>query len=561
MKATINLKPDGAAAAIKYAVIYARYSSSSQQEQSIDGQLRICNEYAARMGYKVINEYVDRAKTGTNTNRPAFQNMIADSSKGQFQAVIVYMVDRFARSKEDSVVYKATLRRNGVKVLSATEQIGDTDEGYLVEGLLEMFAEQYSTKLSKRVKNGLVETRAKGNFTGGYSLIGFKSIPAAVTHGRGTDHKVVIDEEKAPIIRYAFEAYANGVPKKKIIDEMNRRGWRTNKGNKFTINSLGAALRNRKYIGEYYFNGEKVDGYPVLIDPAVFERVQQRLDANKHAPATQKAEVEYILYGKAYCGHCGANMVGVSGTSKTGARHHYYACAVKYKHHTCNKKNENKEQLEAFIVENVRDYITIKSSAERIADLVLAEYSRFLHSGTVKEFEAQIKGIDKQIEDIVDLLASGSVTNAAVIKKLDEKANDLTLQKEAIEAELAKLRLAIAIPHTKADIIGYLSAFAAGSIDDPDYRRRIIDRLINTIFVYDDKVLVYFNILDDRHITFDMLPDLPQGDFGEDPPPDGDSCAASGVRILSATPRQSASNKNPAYLVFESGRLGLLILK
>lgn len=536
MYTATTLKPNGGdVTAAKYAVIYARYSSSSQQEQSIDGQLRICKEYAQRMGYKVINEYVDRAKTGTNTNRPAFQNMIADSEKKQFQVVLVYMVDRFARSKEDSVVYKAMLRRNGVKVLSATEQIGETDEGYLVEGLLEMFAEQYSTKLSRRVKNGMIETRAKGNFTGGYSLIGFKSVPAAVTHGRGTDHKIVIDEEKAPIIRYVFEAYADGVPKKKIIEELNRRGWKTNTGGKFTINSLGAALRNRKYIGEYYFNNEKIDGYPVLIDPEVFQRVQARLDANKHAPATQKAKVEYLLYGKAFCGHCGANMVGVSGTGKHGDKHYYYACATKYKLHTCKKKNELKDKLETWIVDNVKQYITLKESASRVADLVLAEYSRFLNTGSVKELERQIAGIDKQIDKISDLMIDGA-DNAAVVKKLNEKANDLTLQREVQDAELAKLRLAIAMPHSKDDIINYLAEFAKGTPEDPEYRRRIIDRLINTIFIYDDQILVYFNILDDRHITFDMLPDLQDAEVSIDNTnpatiPDGNS---NGVRILSA---------------------------
>ena len=530
-----TLKPNGGEiTAAKYAVIYARYSSSSQTEQSIDGQLRYCKEYAQRQGYTVINEYVDRAKTGTNTNRPAFQNMIADSEKHQFQAVLVYMVDRFARSKEDSVVYKAMLRRNGVRVLSATEQIGETDEGYLVEGLLEMFAEQYSTKLSRRVKNGMIETRAKGNFTGGYSLIGFKSVPAATTHGRGTDHKVVIDEEKAPIIRYVFEAYADGVPKKKIVEELNRRGCKTNTGGKFTINSLGAALRNRKYIGEYYFNNEKIDGYPVLIDPELFQRVQARLDKNKHAPATQKAKIEYLLYGKAFCGHCGANMVGVSGTGKHGDKHYYYACATKYKQHTCTKKNELKDKLETWIVDNVKQYVTLKESASRIADLVLAEYERFLNTGTVKELERQSAGIDKQIDKITDLLIS-SADIPAVVKNLNEKAKDLSLQKDVIEAELAKFRLAIAMPHSKADIINYLAEFSKGTPEDPECRRRIIDRLINTIFIYDDQILVYFNILDDRHITFDMLPDLQDVEVSIDNTnpatiPDGNS---NGVRILS----------------------------
>lgn len=480
----------------KNAVIYARYSSSSQTEQSIEGQLHKCHDFAQHNGYTVINEYIDRGKTGTNANRPAFQNMVNDSEKGLFSAIIVYMVDRFARSKEDSVLYKALLRRNGVKVLYAEEQIGDTDEGYLIEGLLEMFAEQYSTKLSKRVKHGLIETRAKGNFTGGNLLIGHKVI----------DHKIIIDEERAPIIRYVFEQYADGVPIKKIIEEMNKRGWRTNKGNKFTINSLQNALRNKKYIGEYYFDGEKVSGYPAIIDKELFNRVQNRLDQNKRAPATQKAKVEYLLYGKAFCGYCFSNMVGVSGRGRNGEKHYYYTCATKYKQHTCNKKTEQKEALEVNIVSYVKNYISDQENAYHLADMVLQEYKRYITSTRVSDVERLLKEIDKQLDDIVDTLLSAK--NALLIQKLDEKANDLEQQKKVLDKELSKLKLALALPHSRDDIVNYLQMFADGDPNDIEYRRKIINRLLKAVYIYDNQFLVYLNIIDGQNIAFDKLPDL-----------------------------------------------------
>ena len=483
---------------IKHAVIYARYSSSSQTEQSIDGQLRVCNEYAERLGYKVINEYVDRAKTGTNTNRPAFQNMIADSEKGQFQAVIVYMVDRFARSKEDSVIYKAQLRRNGVKVLSASEQISDSDEGYLIEGLLEMFAEQYSTKLSKRVKLGLQESVRNGNFTGGIILYGYKV----------ENKKVVIDKEKAPIIRYAFEQYAKGVPKKVIVNDLNTQGHRTNRGGKFTINSFQNTLSNKKYIGETYFNGVLLDeGYPQIIDNALFDKVQNKLAQNKRTPAATGETVNFMLYGKAYCGNCGSNMVGVSGTGKVGTRHYYYACSTRYKLKTCDKKYEGKIRLEDWIIENVQKYILSKESAELIADRVLEEYARFINTGSVNELQKRIKSIDKKLDNIVEIMMAGT-KNPDIINKLDEKANDLTLEREVVEAELSKMMLAVNLPHTKEDIIKYFEMFSQGSYLDKDYQMRIIDRIINSIFIYDDKILIYFNVLNDKHVSFDMIPDL-----------------------------------------------------
>lgn len=481
----------------KNAVIYARYSSSSQTGQSIEGQLHKCHAFAERNGYTVINEYIDRGKTGTNANRPAFQNMITDSEKGLFSVIIVYMVDRFARSKEDSVLYKALLRRNGVKVLYAEEQIGDTDEGYLIEGLLEMFAEQYSTKLSKRVKHGLVETRAKGNFTGGNLLIGYKVV----------DHKVVVDEERAPIIQEVFEKYADGVAMKIIVDELNKRGIRTNKGGKFTINSMQNALRNKKYIGEYYFNDENVGGYPAIIDKELFNKVQARINQNKHAPATQKAKVEYLLYGKAFCGCCGSNMVGISGRGRHGEKHYYYACSKKYKAHTCNKKSEVKDNLEIAIASHVKNYLCVKENAYQIADLVLVEYKRYITSSRVSDVERKLKDIDQQLDDIVDTMIANN-KNATILKKLNEKADDLTQQKEFLESELAKLKLALALPHSRDDIVNHLLMFADGDPNDFEYRRKIITRLVKAVYLYDDKFLLYFNLIDGQDVAFKNIADI-----------------------------------------------------
>ncbi len=105
-------------------IIYARYSSASQNEQSIEGQLKVCYDFAERNGYKVIGEYIDRAISGTGAeNRPEFQRMIADSAKRQFQAVLVYQLDRFARNRYDSATCKAKLKKNCVRVLSARENI------------------------------------------------------------------------------------------------------------------------------------------------------------------------------------------------------------------------------------------------------------------------------------------------------------------------------------------------------------------------------------------------------------------------------------------------------
>ena len=134
------------------AVNYARYSSHAQTEQSIEGQLRDCYEYAKSNNLNVVAEYIDRATTGTNDNRAEFQRIIKDSDKQLFDTVICYKIDRFSRNKYDSVVYKTRLKKNGVKIHYSRENIPDGPEGIILESLLEGMAEFYSAELSQKIR-------------------------------------------------------------------------------------------------------------------------------------------------------------------------------------------------------------------------------------------------------------------------------------------------------------------------------------------------------------------------------------------------------------------------
>ena len=172
-------------------VIYARYSSDKQTEQSIEGQLRECYEFAKRNEYVVIGEYIDRALTGTSDKRPEFLKMIEDSKKKIFNYVLVYQLDRFARNRYDSATYKAKLKKNGIRVLSARENISDDASGVLVEGMLESMAEYFSKELSQKVTRGMKETIMKGNWTGGKITYGYNIV----------DKKYVINKEQSNIVK------------------------------------------------------------------------------------------------------------------------------------------------------------------------------------------------------------------------------------------------------------------------------------------------------------------------------------------------------------------------
>ena len=195
---------------MKKAVIYARYSSDNQSEQSIEGQIRVCNEYAERNNIMIIDSYIDRAMSGTNDRRPEFQRMISDSSKKEWDYVIVYKLDRFSRDKYETVVHRKTLRDNGVKLMSAMENIPDSPEGIILEGLLESMNQYFSAELSQKTKRGMRENRIKGYSQGGKTLYGY----------RVENKKIVIDEEEAAVLRYMFERYDAGSYVKDIVDRV-----------------------------------------------------------------------------------------------------------------------------------------------------------------------------------------------------------------------------------------------------------------------------------------------------------------------------------------------------
>lgn len=134
---------------MKTAAVYARYSSDNQTEQSIEGQLRVCEEYAQRNGIVIVDTYIDRAMTGTNDNRPDFRRMIKDSAKKSWDFILVYKLDRFSRNKYETAIHKKTLKDNGVKVLSAMENIPETPEGIILESLLEGFKRSNGHNKSK----------------------------------------------------------------------------------------------------------------------------------------------------------------------------------------------------------------------------------------------------------------------------------------------------------------------------------------------------------------------------------------------------------------------------
>ena len=284
------------------AVIYARYSSDNQREESIEGQLRECTAFADKNGITVLRHYIDRAVSAKTDNRPEFQNMIKDSGKKLFDMIIVWKLDRFARNRYDSARYKAQLKKNGVKVVSATEVISDGAEGIILESMLEGFAEYYSVDLSEKVVRGMTDNALKCMFNGGTLPMGYLI---------DADQHFQIDPVTAPYILDAFKRYDEGATMTEIRDWLNEQGMKNIRGNPLTYNSVQQLLKNRRYIGEYQYREIIVpDGIPAIVPLDLFERVQAKMAKNKKAAARHKAEDDYLLTTKLFCGYCGANLCG-----------------------------------------------------------------------------------------------------------------------------------------------------------------------------------------------------------------------------------------------------------
>jgi len=273
------------------AVIYARYSSDSQREESIDGQIRECTGFAEKKGITVLDIYIDRALSAKTDNRPQFQKMIKDSAKRKFDIIIVWKLDRFARNRYDSARYKNTLKKNNVRVVSATENISGGSEGILLESVLEGMAEYYSAELAEKVTRGLTENALKCKFNGGTVPIGYVI---------NKEQMFEIDPVKAPWVLEAFKWYNNGKTIKEIVTLLNAKGLTTSLGTEISINIVTDMLKNRRYIGEYKFQDIlHENGIPQIVPIDLFNNVQEKLQKNKRAAARHKAEDDYLLKDRA----------------------------------------------------------------------------------------------------------------------------------------------------------------------------------------------------------------------------------------------------------------------
>ena len=368
----------------------------------------------------VYGPQVMSAISGKTDDRPDFQRMIEDAPKRQFERVLVWKFDRFARNMFDSVTYKHELKKHGVKVISAMENIGEGDESVLLEAMLEASAEYYSLDLKKKIARGMRESALKGKFVGG-AVPWWCSVNA--------EHKLIVIDERAAIVKEAFARYDSGEGSKSIVDDFAKRGLRSNRGMPVTLSWLLSILKNRKTIGEYTYNGIEIPGgLPVVVDKPLFDRVQERIARKRRTGGGEAtSKTEYLLQGKLFCGLCGSPVTAECGQNRKGVVYNYYACSLKKKKHQCKKANERKDFLEWYVVEQTLDYVLTPDRTDYIAEAIVAEYERQFDKSGIKALEQKIALTEGEIQKTMDLCIQA--TTDAMRKRFMKRCEELDAKK------------------------------------------------------------------------------------------------------------------------------------
>ena len=466
---------------------YGRYSCDRQNEQSIDGQFRVIDEYAKKNGIEIVATYVDKAMSGTNDNRADFQRMLRDSDKKEWEVLLIYKLDRFSRNKYEMAIHRKHLKDNGVKIVSVMENIPDSPEGILLESLLEGINQYYSEELSQKTKRGMNETRLKGNFIGGTINYGY-SLQPVYTEQNGkqvqTATKVIINDDEAAIVRQIFTEYINGKKITEMVTDFFRNGI-LNRGKPFIVDTIYKILRCEKYTGIYRIYGNVYDKiYPPIISIEIFQAAKAKIDANKYGKHTKTARA-YILKGKLFCGFCGRRMYSYAGTSKSGTVFRYYKCSQP---EVCgNKQTVKKDVLETAITKAFEQMLSTESNFNLLVDKILETYNSKLYDTSSLWFaEKELNRVEHSLTNLIAAVENGffSDTTNTRLKELEQRKTEL---KALIAVEKEKE----VKPLTREQVTKYLSY----AITQPS--QTLIDLLVRKAIVKDDTMDIYLKYATD----------------------------------------------------------------
>lgn len=454
------------------AIIYARYSSHNQRDVSIEQQIEACRKHAAELGLTITDTYEDRAISGRTDNRPAFQRMMRDAEDGKFQYVLAWKSNRMGRNMMQAMVNESRLMDCGVKVFYAEEDFDDSAAGRFALRSMMNVNQFYSDNLAEDVRRGLMDNASKC-MANGRQPLGYK---------RGEGGKVVVDEPAAAIVREIYTRIASGEMFMDIARDLNRRGIKTQSGSEWNKSSFKVLCRNERYRGIYIYDDTRIEGgIPPIVDDVLWYKVQEVLKVKKsknrhHCPSDE----DYLLTGKLRCGKCGGYMIGMSGRSKTGDVHHYYACQNRRVGHTCDKKNIRRDVVEPAVAQAIKQYCLTDDAIEWITDQTIAYWEDEDRKLQIDSIENDLSAVQSSISNVMKAIEMGVIT---------ETTRDRLIELERQQTDL-KSKLALAkeeIVHVdRKDLISSLLAFRHGNVHDRAYQEKLFNAFLIAVYVYDD---------------------------------------------------------------------------
>ena len=493
-------------------------------DESIDAQIRAIEEYADKNNIKIVNKFIDRAKSATSDKRPAFQEMIkyCEEDKTGVSMVIVHKLDRFSRDKYDSVKYKQRLKMKGISVISVTEKLDNSPESVILESVIEGMAQYYSANLAREVAKGQRENALKALHNGGDAPLGYDV---------AFDKTYLINEEEAQAVKIIFDMYVNGYSYGNIIDKLNNLGYKTKRGNKFGKNSLHGILSNEKYTGVYVFNKTqrkgvngkrnghkqksedeiiKVEGgMPQIIDKEVFIQAQEMMQKRKKAPGSHKATTLYLLTGLIRCGECGHAMQGNKRKDKYGNDYISYRCGCRKQKRDCKNKEIKRDYLEEFVLTELEKHVLNDEAIPALSKELnkrLKTKSNDNHE-MLNNLRNKLDKVNKEIENILNAIMSGIVNNM-----LKDKLDELEQVKVNLEVKINELSIesneSESINITEDQIRSMFGKFKEFVLTRnlPECKKFISD-YVKEVVVYRDHIEVIFNVvfsfIEDK-ITYDL---------------------------------------------------------
>jgi site-specific DNA recombinase len=487
-----------------FAVVYYRYSSDNQREESIFAQRRVVEEYTQKEGITVIREYIDEAESAKNDDRPNFLQMVDDITSGAITPdyILVHKLNRFARNRYDAAMYRRKFKNHGAKLISVTQPIDDSPEGIILEAMLDAMAEYQSLDLGREAFKGLKENALQGIHTGGVPPLGYNVDKQT--------KKYLLNEQEATIVKLIFGMARTGSSYSVIMEECNRRGYKTKRGKPFGKNSIHDILRNEKYYGTLVFhkrNNDKnshqfrpkedwiiiEDALPVIIPKNEWDEVQKIMDGRKQNRTGPKnrGDRPYILTGKIECGECNGAYVGSRSKGRNGEYYYFYTCSGKKRLKNCSNKDIRKELLENFVLDRLEE-VFAQQSIEKWVDKIETEYKNMMKDED-KELEyvaREIERLTKQINRFLDAFADGKMPADIAGPKLET----LGREKKNLETRLAELGHEVKLL-THQDILLYVKKLKVILSDRNDFAecKNIIDSYIHKIIIYpNDEIEVVY---------------------------------------------------------------------